>query len=242
MDIQHLDILLRLIIAHLLADFVFQTDKINEEKKNGPKSKYFWLHLAIVGGLVYIFLIEWANWQLPITVIIAHGLIDWGKSSIKKDGVWIYIIDQLLHILSLVLLWSFFKGISLDSIPNHISTLLNDTSKLIIFTFYLIATLPLGYLIGHLTKNWQETIADDQQGLPNAGKTIGIIERILILTFIINLQWQAIGFLMAAKSVFRFGDLKDRQDRKKTEYILVGTLLSFTFSIMLGILMNQLLK
>jgi len=242
MDIQHLDILLKLIIAHLLADFVFQTDKINEEKKNGPRSKYFWLHLAIVGGSVYILLTEWINWQLPVSVIIAHGLIDWGKSSLEKDGTWVYIIDQLLHVLSLIVLWSLFMGISMDSIPDHINTLLNDTSKLTIITFYLIVTLPLGYLIGHLTKNWQETIGDDQEGLPNAGKTIGIIERILILTFIINLQWQAIGFLLAAKSVFRFGDLKDGQDRKKTEYILVGTLLSFTFSIMLGIIMNQFLK
>jgi Protein of unknown function (DUF3307) len=33
MEVQQLDILLRLIIAHLLADFVFQTDAVVNSKK-----------------------------------------------------------------------------------------------------------------------------------------------------------------------------------------------------------------
>ena len=46
MEIQHIDILLRLIIAHLLADFVFQTDAIVKGKKNkGLGSVNFYLHL-----------------------------------------------------------------------------------------------------------------------------------------------------------------------------------------------------
>jgi hypothetical protein len=40
-----------------------------------------------------------------------------------------------------------------------------------------------------------------------------------------------VGFLIAAKSVFRFGDLKESKDRKLTEYILVGTLVSFGLAI-----------
>jgi hypothetical protein len=49
-------------------------------------------------------------------------------------------------------------------------------------------------------------------------------------------RWEAIGFLIAAKSVFRFGDLKDSRNRKLTEYILIGTLLSFGIAIVTGIL------
>jgi len=49
-------------------------------------------------------------------------------------------------------------------------------------------------------------------------------------------EWQAIGFLIAAKSVFRFGDLSRAKDRKLTEYILIGTLLSFGFAILIGLL------
>lgn len=40
----------------------------------------------------------------------------------------------------------------------------------------------------------------------------------------------AVGFLLAAKSVFRFGDLRDGTDRRRTQYFLVGTLLSFAIA------------
>jgi hypothetical protein len=55
-------------------------------------------------------------------------------------------------------------------------------------------------------------------------------------------QLGAIGFLIAAKSVFRFGDLRAETDRKRTEYILIGTLISFTLTIAVGLLAKALLK
>ena len=49
-------------------------------------------------------------------------------------------------------------------------------------------------------------------------------------------QWAAIGLLIAAKSVFRFGDLNKGKNRKLTEYVLIGTLLSFGLAILSGML------
>ena len=40
--------------------------------------------------------------------------------------------------------------------------------------------------------------------------------------------------LLAAKSVFRFGELNKAQDIKTTEYVLIGTLASFTVAILVG--------
>jgi hypothetical protein len=103
--------------------------------------------------------------------------------------------------------------------------------------------MPAGILIGYLTKRWQDEIkGEGSKSLKDAGKWIGIIERTLVLTFIFLQQWSAIGFLLAAKSVFRFGDLKDGTQQKKTEYILIGTFLSFTFSVAMGILVRFLLE
>ena len=55
-----------------------------------------------------------------------------------------------------------------------------------------------------------------------------------MFVFIITNEWQAVGFLLAAKSVFRFGNLQEAKDRKLTEYILIGTLLSFGIAIITG--------
>jgi hypothetical protein len=48
--------------------------------------------------------------------------------------------------------------------------------------------------------------------------------------------------LLAAKSIFRFGDLKESKDVKLTEYILIGTLLSFGLGILCAMVYNILQK
>jgi hypothetical protein len=45
-----------------------------------------------------------------------------------------------------------------------------------------------------------------------------------------------VGFILAAKSIFRFGDLTNSRDRNLTEYVLIGTLLSFGSALLAGIL------
>lgn len=85
--------------------------------------------------------------------------------------------------------------------------------------------------------NWSSELinAAAQDSLQKAGTYIGMLERLLIWLFILVGRWEGVGFLLAAKSVFRFGDLKESNDRKLTEYILIGTLLSFTWAILIGL-------
>jgi hypothetical protein len=84
-----------------------------------------------------------------------------------------------------------------------------------------------------------ELAKDEGQGegtsLKNAGRYIGILERVFAFAFILMGQWSAIGLLIAAKSVFRFGDLNKGKNRKLTEYVLIGTLLSFGLAILGGL-------
>ncbi|MEM7549540.1 MAG: DUF3307 domain-containing protein [Bacteroidota bacterium] len=265
MDLQEIDILLRLIIAHLLADFPFQSDTMAVEKKRGPKSLYFWSHILIVGIVTYLLLGQWANWKGPILIMIVHGIIDalkveveaieWFDNSERwkqNKGKWLFITDQFLHLCTLVIFWA----ITSQAVQNREALLTKLDQKffsnidvLVIIIAYLVITMPIGILIGFITRKWQDDKAKDDENdvsnsdsLKDAGKTIGMIERSLILTFILLAQYQAIGFLIAAKSVFRFGDLKESGQRKRTEYILIGTLISFTLSILTGIFTQFLIR
>ena len=60
---------------------------------------------------------------------------------------------------------------------------------------------------------------------------IGQWERALIFLFVCSGQFGSIGFLVAAKSIFRFGELKDRDNRMEAEYITIGTLMSFGWAL-----------
>ena len=64
---------------------------------------------------------------------------------------------------------------------------------------------------------------------------IGYLERLIIVTLVIYGDFSAIGFLVAAKSLLRFGELSGRKDKTQTEYVLIGTLLSFALGMVIGI-------
>ena len=76
----------------------------------------------------------------------------------------------------------------------------------------------------------------DAESLANAGKWIGIIERIIILIFVLLSQYSAIGLLVAAKGIIRFNE-KDRPEIK-TEYLVIGTLMSMGLAIVTGLVLN----
>src|SRR5690606_32302350 len=97
-------------------------------------------------------------------------------------------------------------------------------------------TSVVAILMRILMTNWVLEEDPKNDSLPNAGKYIGMLERLLVFGFIVLQQWAAIGWLVTAKSVFRFSDLSRAKDRKLTEYILIGTLLSFGFAILIGII------
>ena len=97
-------IFLRLLFAHVLADFVFQNDKICDGKQGKTKMKYVYqlLHSSIHALMAYLFVADWSNWIVPLVIFISHTLMDYIKVEyMKKDAV-SFIIDQFVHIAVIV--------------------------------------------------------------------------------------------------------------------------------------------
>ena len=99
---------------------------------------------------------------------------------------------------------------------------------------YLLMLRPSSIFLSLFLDKWTPTSATSQS-LPNAGKLIGYIERVLILTFVLAGSVEGVGFLLAAKSVFRFGELNKAKEIRTTEYVLIGTLASFSIAILTGL-------
>ena len=105
----------------------------------------------------------------------------------------------------------------------------------------VLALLIITFVSSKIIKVWiskwaPETEDKDEESLSQAGAYIGILERLFVFSFVVTNNIEAVGFLLAAKSVFRFGDLKESKDRKLTEYILIGTLISFGIAILTALL------
>ena len=226
---------LKLILAHFIGDFVLQPAHWVEDKleKKG-RSKYLYFHIGV--HLLALLIILQFQHILPILVIVVtHFLIDLGKLSLTnaKNYRWLFVLDQVLHLLVLgaVLYW-------IEPFPLDFSNLLTENTLLLI-TFLVFVTYVSGIIMRMLLAPYIDEIAkndvsEEGGSLKNAGTYIGMLERLFVFGFILMQQWAAIGLLIAAKSVFRFGDLNKGKNRKLTEYVLIGTLLSFGPAILSG--------
>ncbi|QCX38524.1 DUF3307 domain-containing protein [Aureibaculum algae] len=233
-------IILQLLLAHVLTDFVFQNTKMVKHKRNYKgKSWYLYAHSLLAGVLTYIILQDWNQLLIPIVIVITHFFIDLWKLHQKKDNLKYFIIDQILHLIILVIAWLYLINGFSEVLP-AIATFFTSTQALAIFTGYLIVIFPVGFIIGKATERWQKEISNEeaQSSLNKAGRYIGIFERILVLTFILINNFAAIGFLIGAKSILRFSDTKGA--RKQTEYVLIGTLMSFAICIIIGLAIRYL--
>lgn len=230
-------LLLRMLVAHFLSDFIFQPTSLAKKKdKHSFNLGWFMLHIAITAITLFVILWDWHQWQVVLWVTLGHLIIDGIKSRMPDSNVWVFIVDQLLHLMVILFVWLVYthqEQVFYDTLTN----LMNQQKSCWLLLAYLVLSIPTSVLIGKMTQKWSDELEKPEKdtGLINAGKWIGIMERLLIFTFIVVNQLSAIGFVLAAKSVFRFGDLKNGTDQKKTEYIIIGTFLSFLIAIAIGL-------
>lgn len=234
-------IALQLLLAHVLTDFVFQSKAlIKQKRKKKVRSWFLYAHALTAGILTYLFLQDWDAYLIPVIVTITHFAIDLWKLQTDSDSLKIFLMDQLLHLAVLAGAWYFLSQDIVDA-TGYLTGLLSDPKFLIIVLAYIIVIYPVGFIIGKATWKWQRAIEESESNsLKNAGRFIGIFERVLILTLILTDNFGAIGFLIGAKSILRFSDSKTGNARKQTEYVLIGTLMSFALSIVVGSLVRVL--
>jgi hypothetical protein len=231
-------ILLKLLIAHILGDFVLQSDHwVSHKRKNKIKSAYLYVHAFIIGLLSYLFIANWRNYFIPVIIFISHIIIDIWKTNSKKTSI-NFILDQLYHFLVMIIIWIWFYFGEVSGLILFLENLDYNNIWLIIFA-YVFAIWPSGYIIGGITRKWQNEIEND--GLDKAGMWIGRLERVLTLTFVFLGQYEALGFLIAAKSILRIS-VKKKEERKLTEYVLIGTMLSFSIAISIGIFIKYIIQ
>lgn len=220
-------LILKLVLAHLIGDFVLQPAswvKAKEEKK--LKAWQLYVHV-LVHGILIMLLVGNIGFLIPAMIITAsHGIIDSVKLTLQKESnrkIW-FAVDQVLHLLAIGIVWFTVEHPMLD--------IQFSEDDLLLITAVIFITTPTSVIIKLLISQWTPTLGSTAtDSLQSAGKFIGILERLMVFTFACTNNWGAIGFLIAAKSVFRFGDLKEAHDIKLTEYVLIGTLLSFGLAI-----------
>jgi len=202
----------------------------------------------------------WRLWQIPAFVLVVHAAFDRLKENLlhrTRDRlkpkplpvhweVYPFLADQALHLLSLGFLawWTSLCLLHPETSPFWSSLLGPRFLDVLVIAAGATLTVTVGgILIGMLVAPFlreleeakqkeKEELSLAERGLANGGKVIGQLERALIFLLVMVGQPAGIGFLIAAKSILRFGEIKDRQNRMEAEYIIIGTLMSFGYGLL----------
>jgi len=230
--------LLLLLIAHLAGDFLLQSAAwVRDKNARRQRSRALYLHAGVHGALAWLVLISSQSLATALLgaafIAVTHLVIDALKSHAPAERVRYFVIDQALHVTVLIITWGWLVGDG--AWLGHAVAWLLHPRTLLVTLAYLIVMRPFSILIALIMQRWSHGV-DNSGTLADAGARIGMLERFLVLTFVLADQLVPIGFLLAAKSVLRFGDLREDRDRKLTEYVLLGTMLSFSLTLTLGIL------
>ena len=226
----------KLLIAHLVGDFFLQPlSWVLDKEAKSYKSRFLLYHVLVHFCLMMILVADLNFLPIAMAITVFHFLTDVGKitynGSYKKLA---FVVDQMVHLLFLYLGWKWY------TVGNFELSFLQDLSWPILAGLVFV-TFPCSIMLKIFIGNWLPE-PSTKTGIETAGKWIGIAERLLVFTFVLMGRYEAVGFLLAAKSIFRFGDLNEAKEIQLTEYMLIGSLLSFGMAIFAGIAVKYVLN
>ena len=232
-------ILLKLFLAHLIGDFFLQPIKWIENKEEKKlKSIWLYVHIAVHLGLMFLIVWDFSYTKLILSIAGIHLIIDGFKLLIqnKSNKRLVFLLDQIFHVLTILILTQLFYPESFQ-----INWTLNNNILLSLICVGFL-TFPTSIIMQTIFSKWNiSKLNKHNDSLKDAGMYIGVLERVLVFLFIVTGHWEAVGFLITAKSVFRFGDLSASKERQLTEYVLIGTLISFSMAIITALIYINLL-
>lgn len=246
------------LIAHVLADYYFQTPALAARKE----ASYAWLlfHCLIYAVIMFVgFAIVKTTWWVFALAAGTHWLIDsvkWALRNTKLPKAGLFVADQIMHVLVLLILTRLAPG---SQIRSWFAQLALPESFLPWAALILIILKPVNvavdilfekYALAAKEENQRQdrkarqiplteiaagdedpaTIADENPlEVEGAGAWVGILERLIAVLFISMGQYAALGLLMAAKSMARYDKISKAP--AFAEYYLIGTLFSLLFAI-----------
>ncbi|MEM6376451.1 MAG: DUF3307 domain-containing protein [Pseudomonadota bacterium] len=212
-----------LICAHVLADYVLQPGWMVKRKRNP--------FVLLLHGLVVlaVSLATLGHIDAPPVIALAmiHVVIDATKIYGFSDTLTAHLMDQVAHLGTILFVSIYAPDLwQTGAWSGHSDWVLH---LLLILSGAVLVTRAGGLVMEKLMSRFSQDFVSD--GLPQGGRLIGILERGLIFVLILSGQAEGVGFLIAAKSILRF-EIASKQ--KAAEYVIIGTLASFGWAIMIA--------
>src|SRR5690625_104929 len=178
-------VLIKLILAHFIGDFLLQPKSwIDDKIANKFKSPKMYLHALIHFGLILLVVWNWKYWSMALFLCINQLLIDLLLLIFRQpiSQILLFLGDLILRLLSIFIFWYFYFTPEINFLE-----ISNQTNLWIYITAIFFLTFVAGISIKILLAKWSNQLEfENDDSLSNAGKYIGILERLFVFTFIIT--------------------------------------------------------
>jgi len=226
-----MDIFWRLLLAHFLADFTFQTDRLVILKRENIWGVLFHTLIFLVCGVILCWTILTRVWLsvggVPlhgVTIVLAlaafHFCVDWFlvwsiNQGMFSDSIYYFLADQAMHFLPLLLF--FDRGALTDIGPDR---------WYVLGILFVLVTHFMTIFIYYIKKDFFHPERIDQEK-----KYIFIADRLVVWLafFITGIWWMALVALWISRTIWL-------RIRRQIEYSWVEILIGYACVLVLGYL------
>ena len=230
-------LLLKLVVAHVFGDFVFQSEGDARNKRRAAVLLRHAAAHAICLGLVLLSEPAHARpWAALGLLLLAHVGIDRWTAS-WEDGTWRRLaLDQALHLMSILVAVSVIRPAELGWITSRLA---DENASLAVWGWLMGAgvTIWVGgvttrMVVAPYARALERAQPGIRPGLADAGRLIGMLERTVIFLAVTMRMEALVGFVIAAKAILRLPEARERQSHALAEYYLIGSLASLAWGVL----------
>jgi len=225
-------IFIRLILAHLIGDFLLQFDLVHALKVKSPKGLL--LHVGIVLGCLLIFCTPYfdqpVTWLFLSYIGLTHYIQDWAKikfTSQSKHQLFFFCLDQIVHIAFIAtLFWTSLRNI--DPLANPNNNLFLDLYNNNTIILYFITAITASYAGHYMIILFKKDYLNIDRPYSVLEKWYGFIERIFVVSvFFLGNPWPILIPIILVIRPILYRAMMDKlslsdQFSSKTEIILSG--------------------
>jgi hypothetical protein len=197
-----------MVLAHLLGDYVFQTDGLARWKQRS-----LWgvvVHGAVVTATLWLcsFPIDPHWWPYALGLGALHTAIDVVRARLgpisPKVDLALFLGDQVAHGLTIVGALALSGWLAARPAVTTLGLWLQDGNRLLLLAGYILLTMPAWVLLHFLVRG----MGAKQTSLPGrpGEKYLGMIERSLIATFVLAGQLLLVPLVVAPRLVMEQGN------------------------------------
>lgn len=247
-------------LAHFLGDFPLGPNGVLP-KRIVPKGQSYFIHLAVLAGSLFLALHIFGVYLaagLGVAIALVHTFVDWvtntlGRRASAVSRFWLFVANQTVHLIALTIAWRFvpvtpnsdvvqFYGSLMG--PRAMSTLSRFEatstpfieSAVVVALAYVVVVFVGAVLIEKGLDVLEERLASNE--LVSYRKNsigsvyVGMLERAVLVTFVLAGAWSGAGLVIAAKAVrHQFFD----KSMPLSDYYLVGSLASILVALVGGV-------